>query len=195
MKTIYSIFIVFLCQLIMMPHAYAREKQRGEALLADIRSPFIKKLPRIIKQVQDDVSQIRETISDIVPEEQYVEPPSVVAVVPEDDFEYHDEQEFNDYPARGNAYDQSPPAVPQTPLNIVGVIWSDDDPMAIINNQVVGVGDHFSMHKVLRIMPSKVVLLNQQTNTEISLEINDSGPVPQQNSRGLPAENFREEFF
>jgi hypothetical protein len=58
---------------------------------------------------------------------------------------------------------------PEAPINVQGVIWESEKPQAIINDQIVGIGDQVGKAKVTSIAKSQVVL--SYPNKTVTFEI------------------------
>ena len=59
-------------------------------------------------------------------------------------------------------------------LVLNGVIWDDQKPMAIVNDNVVGVGDHVGANTVIDIQQDRVMLSDGTNNVELKWERKNS---------------------
>jgi len=56
-------------------------------------------------------------------------------------------------------------------VNLSGIAWDEEFPTAIINGQIVGVGDEIGGYRVIEIRRNKVVLTDGLKDVELKLEI------------------------
>jgi Tfp pilus assembly protein PilP len=55
-------------------------------------------------------------------------------------------------------------------LSLIGILWNQESPQAVINDQSVKVGDQIGPNKVVAIMPDKVVLNDGTSDFELDLQ-------------------------
>lgn len=60
--------------------------------------------------------------------------------------------------------------MPLTSLTLNGIVWDEDTPKAIINGEIVGVGDILGENRVVDIKPDKVILNDGTADLELTLE-------------------------
>ena len=56
-----------------------------------------------------------------------------------------------------------------TNLSLKGIIWDPDNPLAVINEQTVGIGDNFGDFKIKQIRQESVVLGKDNSELELKL--------------------------
>jgi hypothetical protein len=54
-------------------------------------------------------------------------------------------------------------------FNLNGIAWDEEKPVAVINGEVVGIGDSIIGNTIMDITPDRVVLSDGQTTTELRL--------------------------
>jgi hypothetical protein len=54
-------------------------------------------------------------------------------------------------------------------FSLKGIIWNPDKPSALINDQLLGVGEIISGYKVVQILQDKVILENEKSRLELKL--------------------------
>jgi len=52
---------------------------------------------------------------------------------------------------------------------LTGIIWNEQDPKAIINNEIVGVGDEVGEEIVIEITPNSVILSDGTSHSKLRL--------------------------
>ena len=56
------------------------------------------------------------------------------------------------------------------PLKLMGIIWDNKNPKAVINGKIVGIGSKIKESVVVKITPDSVVLKSDDTEFEISIK-------------------------
>ena len=158
-RNLYSIIIIILCIFSSISGAMAEEDSTGADILADLRSPFIQKMPAMMKKIEDVVHQVQQMISN---EPQAVEDrkDEVSSFVPRQE-EIPLWQQIEEDPVENeDEFDRF-----QKPMFVIsGVLWNSQKPMAIVNGQVVAVGDYIDDVMVTNIQSSEVSFKDAKEN-------------------------------
>jgi len=102
-----------------------------DAVTATLKNPFIPQLPK-------------PEAEPIITEEPEVIEPEPIEAIPEP----------NEEPATG----QAPRQIPKPHLSVSGLVWDTDQPQAIVNNDVVDLGDFVGQWKVINIERSGITV-------------------------------------
>lgn len=125
----------FIAFMILAPSVFA---QKPETTAAQIRNPFIPQLPKKAEIVAENPVPVPDNTSKIpIPKPVETKPGNTIAVEP-----------------------KAPP-LPQPNFTVTGIIWNTDRPQAIINGQVVDIGDMVQEFKIESI---------NQTAIEVSIQ-------------------------